>query len=198
MSYMEALVNLGEVTGRELSRLLKAYLAGEVSMSQLVDLSTVTISLAQQQGRIMAEVSLLSWMTANGLAEQPAAARPIPHYADSDRVRSGVQTIMERGVIDPDQVDMQLQRLGYSESVESSQRAMSAAMQESGVVDGWTRGLEPDACQLCQWWARDGQVWPVNHSMPTHKGCCCTPIPTNESVGHIVRRRPKKRKAVTA
>ena len=48
---------------------------------------------------------------------------------------------------------------------------------KSHGVGGWTRGLNSGACQLCQWWSRDRQVWPLDHRMPTHKGCGCYPVP---------------------
>lgn len=182
MSYMDALGNLGRTTERELVRLLGLYTAGQLMATQFVDLATVAVSLGQQQGRIMAEVALMAWLEASGKRVEPVAAPKLQHYADSDRVRRGLETIVAAGVLDPADTEMRVKRFGYSETVESSQRAFGQAMQDSGQVTGWTRGLEPDACELCQWWSRDGRVWPVEHSMPTHKGCICTPIPSDAAV----------------
>lgn len=177
MTYMDALAQLGDSTEREVSRLFALYTAGAVTRDQFVDLATVSISLGQQQGRVMAEVSLLAWLDAAGLPPVPVAAAPIAHYTDSDRVRRGLGTIMADGVLDPDVTEKRLRRLGHAETVEASQQSFGKSMQQSPYVSGWTRGLEPKACELCRWWDRDGTIWPTDHTMPTHKGCVCTPIP---------------------
>ena len=49
-------------------------------------------------------------------------------------------------------------------------------MSRSQLVEGWTRSVS-GACQLCNWWSRDGRVWPKDHTMPRHKGCRCTQNP---------------------
>lgn len=185
MSYMEALGNLGQTTERELVRLFNEYLAGSILAAQFVDLATVAVSLGQAQGRMLAEVSLLAWMQARGVRVEPVAAHRLAHYADSERVRKGLETIVAAGVLEPDTASTRLKRFGYAETVEASQRAFGQAMKESPHVGGWVRGLEPDACELCVWWAREGRVWPSDHSMPTHKGCICTPIPVEEQAAPV-------------
>ena len=188
MSYMESLERLGDSTEREVSRLFSLYTAGSVTRDEFVDLATVAVSLGQQQGRAMAEVSLLAWLDAAGVVASPVAAQPIAHYTDSERVRKALHTVMGAGVLEPDVIEKQLRRLSFSETVESSQRAFAKAMHESGQVEGWTRGVETGACELCIWWEADGRVWPTEHSMPTHKGCVCTPIPqTPKRVGTVKR-----------
>lgn len=177
MTYMEALEKLGKTTEREIRRLFGLYLGAEITSSLFVELGTVAVSLGQQQGRYMAELSLLSWLDAHKGSAKPVAAKPIEHYQDSDRVRKGLETVIADGVVDPDETARRLERLAFSETVESSQRSFGAAMAKAPEVKGWVRGLEPDACELCNWWSRDGRVWPADHTMPTHKGCVCTPIP---------------------
>lgn len=186
MSYMEALERLGKTTEREIRRLFGLYLGAEITANLFVDLGTVAVSLGQQQGRYMAELSLLAWLDAHKGSARPVAAPPIEHYHDSGRVRKGLETVIGDGIIDPDETARRLERLAFSETVESSQRAFGAAMAKAPEVKGWTRGLEPDACQLCNWWSRDGRIWPADHTMPTHKGCVCTPIPTAaEKIGQV-------------
>lgn len=180
MTYMDALEKLGRTTEREIRRLFGLYLGAEISANLFVDLGTVAVSLGQQQGRYMAELSLLSWLEAHKGSARPVAAAPIEHYQDSNRVRKGLETVIGDGIIDPDETARRLERLAFAETVESSQRSFGAAMAKAPEVKGWTRGLEPDACQLCNWWSRDGRVWPADHTMPTHKGCTCTPVPAVE------------------
>lgn len=177
MTYMDALRNLGQSAERELNRLLDQYVSGAITSALLVELGTVAVSLGQQQGRLMAEIAMLSWLEAHGHAAVPVAAARIEHYADSGRVRRGIETIMAAGVLDPDVTGQRLSRLAHAETVESSQQSFGQIMKESPHVSGWVRGLEPKACELCRWWDRDGTIWPTDHTMPTHKGCVCTPIP---------------------
>ncbi|WP_145982360.1 hypothetical protein [Rhodococcus sp. MTM3W5.2] len=64
-------------------------------------------------------------------------------------------------------------RLARSEPLESAARAYGQAIASNKRVKGWIRQRSPGSCQLCEWWWRDGRVWPADHRMPTHKGCTC-------------------------
>src|SRR5690625_6970662 len=50
-------------------------------------------------------------------------------------------------------------------------------LQVDDLATGWTRLLDAEGCELCDWWARDGRVWPKRHPMPRHKGCKCQQLP---------------------
>lgn len=179
MTYQEALTRLGESTERAVLAELQNYYAGVISLDQFVDLAGTVVMLGQQQGRIAAELSLVAWLQGIGAAADPIAAAPLAHFQDHGRIRDALWTITAGG--GNDQVKNRLSRMAYSETVESSQRAFLEALKESNHAGGWVRGLEPGACQLCRWWSRDGQEWPVDHVMPTHPGCTCTPIPVENN-----------------
>ena len=181
MTYQESLQKLGETTERALLSHLQQYLAAEITLDMFTELSAVLIAAGQQQGRYAAELSFVSWLQSLGKNPVPVAAAQLDHYADTDRLRKAVQSVVGAGVIDPEQVSARLGRLAYAETVEASQRTFSEVMRESGEAGGWVRSLEAGACQLCEWWGRDGQEWPLDHEMPTHKGCTCTPIPIPSS-----------------
>jgi hypothetical protein len=68
-------------------------------------------------------------------------------------------------------------RLARAEPLESAATAYSQAMQQQPLVEGWTRNMDADPCQLCRWWWREVRIWPKNHPFQTHKGCACTPRP---------------------
>ena len=68
-------------------------------------------------------------------------------------------------------------RLAFNEPVQAATFTFSEHIEKSKVVSGWRRGTEPDACQLCRWWARDGRVWEPSHAMPRHPGCTCHQVP---------------------
>lgn len=181
MSYQEALDNIGKTTERALVSSYQRVVAGAMSMALFQDLAVTLIALGQAQGRMAAEVSFLAWLQATiGADALPVAAAPLPHYRDEKRLRKAIVTVTEKGDLDQAAVESQLGRLAFAETVESSQRAFGEAMEQSPHAESWVRGLEPKACELCVWWWRDGRVWPKSHSMPTHKGCTCTPIPSQE------------------
>lgn len=73
---------------------------------------------------------------------------------------------------------MQVERLATGETLDAAHYTYGNTLRGMREVEGWTRGLEADACQLCRWWARDGRVWKKQHRMPVHTGCKCHQIPT--------------------
>lgn len=91
--------------------------------------------------------------------------------ADRARYAAGVDTILAAPT--PEALAMQLGRMALSEAIEAARGSTTAIMRRSKKVDGWTRQLDSDPCELCRWWARDGRIWPAGHEMPTHKGCAC-------------------------
>lgn len=90
--------------------------------------------------------------------------------ADRERFGTAVGTILDG---DPESIAMRLGRLALSEAIEAARGTTATYMRGSRKVDGWIRELDSDPCQLCQWWHRDGRVWPADHTMPVHKGCAC-------------------------
>lgn len=102
----------------------------------------------------------------------------VGHHVNQSRLRSAVETIL----VDLDMGDIEsvaqlitrMERLARAEAIDAAQSGYGKAMARSEKVEGWKRGLESDACQLCTWWWRDGRIWPKNHTMPTHPGCACS------------------------
>lgn len=76
---------------------------------------------------------------------------------------------------EPDNAEMRLTRLSRAEPFKAAQTAVHAAMQEQTLVEGWTRQMDADPCQLCRWWSRNGRVWPKQHPFQSHTGCNCQP-----------------------
>lgn len=184
MTYQEALQRLGETTERSLLSLFGQYRSGMLTHDQFIRLGAQVIGVAHQQGRMVAELSLLSWLRTVDPEAVPVAAPAHDHYTDVARLERALQTTAPAAGDDAAaaEASRRLGRLAYAESVESSQQAFHEGMLRTALVEGWTRGLEPDACQLCRWWWREGQVWPKEHRMPTHKGCTCTPIPRTRKI----------------
>lgn len=99
---------------------------------------------------------------------------------DQGKIAQSLQTILEG---DPEQVLTRLQRLGYVLPIEETQRGYGDELAQDPKVEGWLRGMNDDACQLCVWWWREGRIWPKRHPLQTHKGCKCQQVPKVAHVG---------------
>lgn len=89
-------------------------------------------------------------------------------------VAKSLETILKS---DPETVETKLARLGHNMPMETAQETWQVQLQSDTAVEGWSRGMNDDACQLCQWWYRDGRVWPKEHNFQTHSGCKCQQVP---------------------
>lgn len=127
-------------------------------------------------GEALAREQLTAW-------EPDAVATSVPvtevaTHLDRDRLARAVGTVLER--IDPAELvataaaaGLALHRLARSEAVDTGQSAYRASMVRSDLVGGWTRELEPDACELCVYWYASGREWTKHRTMPKHTGCVC-------------------------
>lgn len=102
-------------------------------------------------------------------AERNAAVQRIGKTRQ--RFDKALETILAGGV-DGDAL-MRLERLALSETVEAARGTLAETMRGTELMEGWVRELDSDPCELCRWWWRDGRVWPADHAIPVHKGCCC-------------------------
>lgn len=91
--------------------------------------------------------------------------------AERARFAKAVDTILADG--ETEVAVMRLGRMALAETIEAARDRVAEVMRGQKRVEGWTRQTDSDPCELCQWWARDGRVWPASHEMPTHKGCAC-------------------------
>jgi hypothetical protein len=86
-----------------------------------------------------------------------------------------------------------IERLARDEPIEAAQRGYQDGLrQEPEAVDGeetpkringYRRGINPDACELCFWLWKEGYVYHIDQPMHRHKGCRCWPIPTTDRLG---------------
>lgn len=193
MTYAETITGLGDTTADRLEALYARFEAGALTLDQYRDLAADVLTAANARGWTLGVLGLTAYVGA--VTGEPATMPALPvagHYADRARLRAGIETITGRlevirtGGPDPELEDIvrRLRRIGHAEPVEASQRGYSAALEEHESVEGWVRAVEPGACELCQWWAFDGRVWPASSTMQTHKGCACSQTP----VVRIVRR----------
>ena len=180
MTYTEKLTGLGDATEVKATKIFELYRVGRITKTQAIATMSSLISKANLKAAALADYSLAATLTL-------ATGTAVP--ATGVTVRSGgtvlarsIREILNTPAEDADML-MRVQRLARIEPIGAGARAYSKAIKAQPLVDGWVRGLSANACQLCRWWWRDGQLWPDTHAMPHHKGCTCTQIPTTRTKG---------------
>lgn len=172
MSFESALNSLTGKVRIRAEKLLDAFESGQISQGTFITaMADVTVQ-ARAQGATYA-VSVLRDYVETSL-QVPVAVSPAMPPADIDRLETAVATILGS---DQD-TRMQIVRLATGETLEAAHKAYGDTMEKLPMVKGWTRGLDSAACELCQWWGREGRVFRPEHQMPRHTGCVCHPVPT--------------------
>lgn len=95
---------------------------------------------------------------------------------DTDRLAKAATTVIEVAKASPVPESI-IGRLARAEPLKTASDTYQAQMAGSGLVEGWTRGMDADPCQLCTYWWREGRVWPKAHPFQRHTGCACVPVP---------------------
>lgn len=169
------LVNLGDTTAEKVLAIYRLFAAGELGRFETIALMATHIGKAQARAIVLAETSLAAELTL-------ATSTPVPVLAtktkvDSVAIRHAVITTLGTASTTPD-IEGRIGRMVRGVAYKTAADTYSDGVKKSPRVTGWVRDLEPDACEMCRWWARDGRVWPASHAMPTHTGCTCAPKPT--------------------
>lgn len=152
------------------------YQAGRLTRAQAVSLIAAVINGANSSAVALADAGLS--VQIEHATGSPAPATGITPTDDAERLHKAVDTILDEEQPDPelpDNTHMRIERLARSEPLEAAQNATIDAIQQQPLVEGWTRQMDADPCQLCRWWWREGRVWPKEHPFQSHKGCNCTP-----------------------
>ena len=174
---VDAWAELGQRAGGDAVQLVRRLLLAGASTDELSGALAVLVGAHNGGAGAVAEALAAEQLARWGAVSPEASAARVAHQLDLDRLRTAAGTVLER--LDPTDagtvstVEAAADRLARSEAVQAAQRNYGTTMGKSRAVSGWVRDIEPDACELCQWWQRDGQVWPAQHVMPTHPGCTC-------------------------
>lgn len=170
---------LGDRTARQVVDVLEQVVSGTIPASDLPELAVILMELGGDQAAALTVSELAAELAA---IVGPSADLPSLSHASGNVNRSkalqATQTIMAG---DAAEHAMRLERLSRSVVAEAGQRGRTSALRSSTLVEGWTRGLDSDSCELCGWWSRGGRVWPKDHHMPTHPGCTCVQVPVVRS-----------------
>lgn len=171
MTFDQELAALADSVGTAASKAVELWRAGTLSLDDLVTLLEQYLQLCNVNGNMAGQLAYMmrNYGKAASVTMTPAAGS-LDSAIAADAVASAVKSAATG---EPSLVEMKLVRLVQGATVKAGQGGWSDQLRKDPNVEGWTRGLESDACQLCRWWWREGQVWPKDHVMPTHPGCTC-------------------------
>lgn len=174
MSYQETLDRLSADTEMKAQRVLDQLEAGDIDQETAVALLTAIIFVGQKRGAAVAELSFAAQVSA--MSGTPTVAAGVTANEQKDIVMKVISRTVSksRGI---DETRTRMVRIARNEPQEIAKQTYGKALERSPKVEGWTRGLDSDPCELCVWWARDGRVWPKDYPLAHHKGCQCTQVP---------------------
>lgn len=165
---------LADTTARQVLDLLEQLHAGIIRPDQLPELVAVLVKLGGDQAAALAVTELVRDLVAAAPRATVPSMAGVTSHVQAAAVERAVGTVMagaehtRRG---------RLEQLARGAVARAAQDARGDVVRSSPLVEGWTRGLDSTACQLCVWWWREGRVWPKSHHMPRHPGCTCVQVP---------------------
>lgn len=166
MSFQTILGKLSSDTERMLARMWASTESGDLTQDEFIRLAANLIQVARSKGQAAA------WLAFRAFLETHVGqVVPIDALGSDDqltRLEDALRTITDAG----GNTLARLARLARNEPVDAATTELSNRMADSRV-SGWRRKLEPDACELCRWWSREGRVFQTSHKMPRHTGCTC-------------------------
>lgn len=175
LTFDETLDRLGSTTKRSVQHVIGLHEAGTISTEIMQQQIQTILEIASAQGANYGQISYSLY------AESVTGELPAVEYSSKlakDTVTAAtVSDSLETVISDGDNMAMRLERLAENMPVEIVQDIFGKSMAKDERAQGWIRGLEPDACELCTWWWKEGRIWPKEHPMPTHPGCRCQQIP---------------------
>lgn len=179
MSFRGRIRELASGTEREVVDLFDRWQAGGMSEAEFVAAAAAVI--ARANGRTTRAADRAAAIQMSRLLRRRVSPLGLSTEDARDHVRKGIRTLLDE---DPDVAETpeqltesrrkRLSRLARNEPLQAAAAATGAALGARAL--GWTRGIGPDACPLCEEWD-DGEVRPAEVRMPRHTGCSCVQIP---------------------
>ena len=172
MSFETAITGIVQQATGKAANLVTMFEAGDIGLQLFLDSMGQLVDQARAQGSAKA-VQILRGYVESAL-DGPVVVSPTMPPEYFQRLTKALTTILGS---DKD-TRMQIERLVRGEITQAAQDAYADSMKNIPEVEGWVRGLDSGACELCRWWWREGRVFRPEHRMPTHTGCLCHPVPT--------------------
>lgn len=177
-AYQQAIADLATNAERSIGNTYATMADQGLSAADLRDVLSPLIQSANLEAK-----SLTNGELARMIAEI-AGGSPADYLVDAVQSDSidAIQGAVTRATEEPELAEQRIRRLARGQPTEAAQVQMIESMQRSGEVIGYTRVLEGDACELCHWLDRGGDVQPVDRPLTTHPGCLCTAKPVIKGV----------------
>lgn len=200
LRFEDMLERLGDQGRKALLDTYELYQSGLIDRDTMLDVASELLQFINDQG---AAYGALSYSQVRAImldtaTELPAKGTPLASTSTGG-ISASLTTILNG---DPEQIAQRLERLGYVLPIESAQGGYESTLQGDSAVEGWQRGLNDDACQLCQWWSWDGRIWPKVQPFQKHIGCKCQQIPKiaheDEIPSTVYERKLKRRQEAIA
>ena len=176
LRYEDMLTRLGGQGRGAVLNTYQLYTAGLIDRSTFLEVSSELMQHINTQGRAYGRLSYESASSVMAEREplvERAATVDTPNTS-TVKIQQSLETILDGN---KDQIEQRLERLGTTLPIDETQAGYAAQLQADDLATGWTRLLDAEGCELCEWWSRDGRVWPKRHPMPRHKGCKCQQLP---------------------
>lgn len=184
-------------TAVQVASINAALQAGDITVPDAEQLIATVVDTANNLAALLADQYVsVAIETATGTATPVSGAAPAD---DMERLTKAVSTVLTDDDEAVPDVGTRLERLARSEPLDAGQRTVTAVMADHPQVEGWTRHMDADPCQLCRYWWREGRIWPKEHPFQRHKGCACQPkIVVAENIQSTIYTRRLERERAAA
>jgi hypothetical protein len=187
--YQQQTDALATTSAAQVAAVYAALQAGQITAAEAEQLIAAVINAANATASTLADAYVSAQIEqATGV---PTPTVGLPPVDDTDRLTLAAKTILDdlhheiehpsedvQPADTPDptrKAGLRFERLAHSEPLETAQHFSIEVMNAQPLVEGWTRQMDADPCQLCVWWWREGRIWPKDHPFQSHKGCNCQP-----------------------
>lgn len=176
--FERVLRKLSKSTRNGVSETYRLYLEGLISKEGLIGAlrELLEVSATQAAGYGQVAYAQTAEIQLGAIPETVARATVTAQHNHRAIIAKSLESVLSG---DAEGLDERLLKLGENLPTQAAQRAYTDSLRSDNRVTGWTRGLDSAACELCQWLAQDGKVFPHDANMATHNGCVCQQIPVN-------------------
>lgn len=166
--------NIGNAGRSVMANSYSAYQSNLIDRATFKSAAANGLKFCADRGAMQAQLSYNSAVSVMYEQQLDPSIRTTASGASESKISQAIETILDG---DPETRQQRLERLSYVMPIDEAQQAWQTALQGDDLAVGWTRGLDSNGCELCEWWSREGRIWPKRHPMPRHNGCKCQQIP---------------------
>ena len=194
LRFEDMLEQLRDQGRRSVLNTWRLYEDGLIDYDTFIDVASTLLAHIAERGAAYGRLSyhqIIATMTGGEIGATSSNVGVIREMTTPTGVGRALDTIAKG---EPERILTRLARLGSIVPIEETQAGYAEELQADPKIEGWIRGLNDTACELCEFWYWDGRIWPKDHPMPTHKGCMCQQIPAWSEVSETQKSRAARRR----